>query len=85
MRVASNPNTFHVELVIAIRGVSVASLILPPSGRVTNVAMMPAPQRGHPHSAEWCTQYGIISPDALAKGIVFKRSNNDLVVYRTFR
>ena len=43
------------------------------------------PPAGTPRSEQWCREYGVISKDLLSHGIVEKRDDGTLVVYRKFR
>ena len=86
LRLASNANTFHIELILdAPMFQAPFSVVVPPSGAVYDLQLLPAPDKGGPRSEEWCTMFGVITRENLSGGIVERRENGTMVVYRTFR
>ena len=86
LKIASNANNFHVELVLEAPGLQDPfSVVVPPSGAIYDLNLLAAPNKNAPRSEEWCNMFGIITRDNLSKGIIERRENGTLVVYRTFR
>ena len=86
LKIASNANNFHVELILDAPGIQGQfSVVVPPSGAVYDLNLLPAPPKNTPRSEEWCNMFGIITRENLSNGIVERRENGTLVVYRTFR
>ena len=88
VRLASNPNTFHVELRFSVpfcTNCPEVSVVIPPRDSAMDVWIVNPPTPGGPRSEAWCQQYGIITPKNLRGGVVEERGDGTLVVYRTFR
>jgi len=86
LQMASNANDFHVELIIEAPPLQKRfSVVVPPSGAIYDIALMEAPKEGGPRSNEWCSLFGIITRENLSQGIVERREDGSLVVWRTFR
>jgi len=86
LKIASNANNFHVELVLEAPGLQDPfSVVVPPSGAIYDLNLLAAPNKNAPRSEEWCNMFGIITRDNLSKGIIERRENGTLVVFRTFR
>lgn len=86
LKIASNANPFHVELVLEAPPLQETfSVVVPPSGAVYDLNLMSPPEKGKPRSEEWCNMFGIITRENLSNGIIERREDGTLVVYRTFR
>ena len=86
LKLASNANNFHVELILdAPPFEKPFSVVVPPCGAVYDLSLLKAPPKNGPRSEEWCTMFGVITRANLAGGIVERRQDGTLVVYRTFR
>jgi len=60
-------------------------VIIPSRGTIQGRTVSPEPQPRSPRSEDWCREFGVISRELLSLGIVEKRSDGTLVVYRKFR
>jgi len=88
VRLASNPNNFHVELRFNVpfcKENPKVSVVIPPRDTAVDVWIVNPATQGGPRSELWCQQYGIITPKNLRGGVVEERDDGTLVVYRTFR
>ena len=82
-------DNFDVELVFTFPFLEPENkfvrVILPSSGTIQGCTLVSEPARGSPRSEEWCKQYGIITEELLSQGIIEKRPDDTMVVYRKFR
>ena len=86
LKMASNANPFYVELILEAPPLQEPfSVVVPPSGAVYDLNLMSPPEKGAPRSEEWCNMFGIITRENLSNGIIERRENGTLVVFRTFR
>ena len=86
LKIASNANSFHVELILEAPGLQDSfSVVVPPSGAVYDLNLVKPPLKNAPRSGEWCDMFGVITRENLSNGIVEKRQDGSLVVYRQFR
>ena len=60
-------------------------IIIPSRGTIQGRSISAEPKRGTPRSEEWCKEFGVISKELLGLGIVERRPDSTLVVYRKFR
>ena len=82
---AHNPHCFPIEIELKLEGVLEASIILEARSTCKNVVFLSAPKPNAPKSPEWCREFGIICRQNLESGIIERREDGLLVVWRTFR
>lgn len=85
---SNDADDFDVELRFGIpfhESSDPVRVIIPSKGTVQGCDISPIPPTGTPRSEQWCREYGVISKDLLSHGIVEKRDDGTLVVYRKFR
>lgn len=80
-----NPNAYDVEINFEIGAGHLRSVLVQANSQVHDVTVIPCPADHEPLGQRWCERFGVLTEKLLERGIVERRKDGCLVVWRTFR
>ena len=80
----TNANAFPVEVCFQIED-QITRVCVAADSTCHDVTVLESPGSLEPRGQRWCERFGVITKELLEKGIVERRENGVLVVWKTFR
>lgn len=80
-----NPNKYDVQLEFKFGPHAKETIIVQSYSQMHDVTVLACPSDHEPLGQRWCERFGVLTENLLEKGIVERRSDGSLVVWKTFR
>ena len=80
----TNANAFPVEVCFDIEG-QITRVSVAADSTCHDIAVLESPGISEPRGQRWCERFGVITKQLLEKGVIERRDDGSLVVWKTFR